>query len=235
MSEANQFSEDLDYSLTDLYEARLGIWAFDFENGSKAITNCIKRLEKYSSSMDENVALVKSLRKELKTSGTLEKRIKFGEVCREYKINTDFFLAYSIKMIAERYENYLKEIDSSENKEQLRARTHKSGFRYVVFPIGTEKYEFRAYNTQGNSKSLYLLADKLNSFQNRFPSGKIKTLEKINNENNEAYIIKFRLFLESATTDMMLSDDGTIVGEILVADHMQATEICESILDLLIV
>lgn len=217
-----------------LHAARLAIWAFDFNKAKDAVGECMSLLKPYSSTIYEAVRSFSSLEDRMEPGTRVKNRLLLGEALRKSHVNSAYFVGESLLAIARRYESYLQE--ALEYKDLFHhCEVHESGYTYVIFPVGTAKYELRAYRGANMSfKNVGGLLDVMGTSlaQDRLEP-RIMLLEKLTDEDVGApYGVEVRASVaRNVTVDLLALDDGTLSAEILADNVGAGTRIAQSILN----
>jgi len=235
MSEPNRLLKTIDQCLRSLNYARLAIWAFDFKAAKEETDKCTRLLDGLEEDIERTAKTVAFFAKELKSESRIDTRLKVGESLRKSRTNTEFLIAESLRRLSERYESYLEEVLDRKNTF-LQASLHESGFKYVIFPVGTERYEMRAYGRLHLApykveKTIHLMRVLLSM---EFPGASVQLLEELHEEKAELlYEAKIRIFVPSiAFADLYLFEDGSLVNQVF-AEESTARKIADVVLSAL--
>lgn len=234
MSE-DQFPTSLRQTMKDIWDIQTSLWVSDFDSASERISTLIKRLEDYSSEMTKAADEFSKERKKLERIGVVEARLQLGKRLRKRKVRMDLLIGEAILKIAKRYQSYTEDVRRWQEVEGYRVSRREFGYTYVVYEVGTGRYELRALRASQrplSDKTVDLLASAFVTGGGTHPP--LDILERATDKDHSMpYFIKLRLFLEGSTVDISLFDDQTVFADILTREGAMAESIARVIVSAL--
>lgn len=211
------FSKPLLECVKSMDLARIAIWAFDFDSAKKAVLKCQGLLESYSEEFQGCLNALNGVRKEFKRESRIDRRLAIGDYIRKSKLDTDLLAGGALRTIVRRYVTFLNDWEEQGIQYPL-TQVDDSGYRYILVPMGTDKFEFRAYRRPqtklGNLiNSIEWVRKQLHELS---PGANMKMLDDLSNkQEGELPCTRLRFFLPNAAADYFFFDDGTVRGDIM--------------------